>query len=49
MGEAQRRAKRLAETAKFSQLMKPARFDLFSIGARMAHVRLISEERSYSE
>ncbi|MFO1101313.1 MAG: hypothetical protein U1E20_00230 [Methylocystis sp.] len=27
--------------------MKPARFNLFSIGARMAHVRLLSEELSY--
>ncbi len=47
MGEAQRRAKRLAEIAKFSQPMKSARFDLFSIGARLATVRLISDEISY--
>lgn len=47
MGEAQRRATRLAEIAKFSQPMAPARFDLFSIGARLAPVRLISDEVSY--
>ncbi|KAF2992560.1 hypothetical protein OGR47_05875 [Methylocystis sp. MJC1] len=46
MGEAQQRAKRLAKIAKFSQPMNPARFDLFSIGARLAYVRLLSDELS---
>jgi hypothetical protein len=47
MGEALRRAKRLAELAKFSQPMKPARFDLYTIGTRRSPTRLVSDELSY--
>ncbi len=47
MGEARRRAKRLAEFATFSQRMSRARFDLYSIGARVAYIRRLADEISY--
>ena len=47
MGEAKRRALRRAASEAFSRPLKPARFDLYALGARRAASRLVSEERAY--
>ena len=47
MGEAKRRALGRAAWEAFSRPLKPERFDLYALGARLSRARLMSEERSY--
>jgi hypothetical protein len=47
MGEAKRREAARLERQGHSRAIKSARFNLFTIGSRLSHTRLISEERSY--
>jgi hypothetical protein len=47
MGAAKRQTQRRAERERFSQPMKPARFNLFAIGSRRSPTRLVSRECSY--
>ena len=46
MGEAKRRAKQEA-CERFSHPMKPARFDLYALGARMSLTRVMSRELTH--
>jgi hypothetical protein len=47
MGEARRRAKQQEACERFSRPMKPARFDLYALGARRSLTRVMSRELTH--
>ena len=47
LGQAKLKALRRKTLSALSQLIKAARFDLFTMGSRLAATRLVAEELSY--